>query len=167
MLGVEPGSSRFLVRSVWWRRGLLLLPVATIVAALFNLFGQAPVSSVAAGPQAKLSVAAPVDGRSGLLYAARFRIDAVKSLQKATLVLAPGWADAYTVNGLVPQPLTEGSSNGRLKFGFGHIPSGRHLTFWMSLQINPTNVGRHSQDIWLYDGKRQLVHISRSLRIFP
>ena len=68
---------------------------------------------------------------------------------KATLVLDPGWADGYTINGLAPQPLTEGSRDGKLSFGFGHVPAGRHLTFWLSLQINPTNIGRHGQDVWL------------------
>ena len=30
------------------------------------------------------------------MYAARFRIDALHDLKKATLVLDPGWADQYT-----------------------------------------------------------------------
>lgn len=105
--------------------------------------------------------------RGGLIYAARFRIDAVRELKKATLVLDPGWADGYTVNGLAPQPLTEGSRDGKLSFGFGHVPAGRHLTFWLSLQINPTNIGRRSQDVWLYDGNVLLAHVDRSIAIFP
>jgi FlaG/FlaF family flagellin (archaellin) len=149
------------------RRGLLLLPITVVVAALFNVFGQAPVSSTAAAPAAKLTVDAPVHGRSGLIYAARFRIDAFRSLTKATLILDSGWADGYTVNGLAPQPLTEGSKNGRLVLGFGHIPAGQQLTFWMSLQINPTNVGRHPQDVWLFDGSRAIAHVHRTIRVYP
>ena len=34
---------------------------------------------------------------------------------------------------------------GNIDFGFGHIPAGEHLTFWSSLQVNPTNVGHRSQ----------------------
>jgi hypothetical protein len=154
-------------QSVWVRRLLLCVPAALIVAALLNLFGQRPISSVAAGPEAKLAVYAPTHGRSGLIYAARFRIDAIRDLRKTTLVLDPGWADGYTVNGLAPQPLTQGSRDGKLSFGFGHIGAGRQLTFWLSLQIDPTNIGRHRQGVWLYDAGDLIAHLDRTITIFP
>lgn len=154
-------------QSSWIRRVLLLVPFALIIAALLNLFGQRPVTSEASGRLASLTVYAPTDARSGLVYAARFRIDAHRRLTDATLVLDPGWADGYTVNGLTPQPLTEGSKDGKLEFGFGHIAAGRHLTFWLSLQINPTNVGRHRQNVWLDNGNVQIVHIDRTITIYP
>lgn len=154
-------------QSVWIRRALLLLPLAVMVAGLLNFFGQRPVTSAATAPAAKLTVYAPVHARSGLVYAARFRIDAVQALRHATLILDPGWADGYTLNGAGPQPLTEGSSNGKLNLGFGHIPAGRHVTFWLSLQVNPTNVGRHRQNVWLYDGSHQLALVRRTVTIFP
>jgi hypothetical protein len=154
-------------RSAWLRRGLLAIPLALIVTALLNAFGQRPITSVAKAPGAKLTVYAPSDARSGLQYAARIRVDATQDLQKVSLVFAPGWADGYTVNGLVPQPLTQGSRNGRPIFGFGPLAAGRHLTLWISLQVNPTNVGRHPQDVWLYDGTRSLAHIRRTITIYP
>jgi hypothetical protein len=154
-------------QSGWVRRVLLLLPLLLVCLALANVFGQRPISSVAAGPQGVLTVYAPVHARGGLVYAARFRVDATEELRKTTIVLDPGWADGYTVNGLAPQPLTEGSSDGKLVFGFGHLAAGRHLTFWISLQINPTNVGRHRQDVRLYDGNTLIAHIRRAITIFP
>lgn len=154
-------------QSVWLRRVLLLGPAAVVALALLNVFGQRPVTSSARGASARLSVTAPVSGRSGVVYAARFRIDAVRALKKATLILSPGWADGYTVNGLAPQPLTEASDNGRLSFGFGHIPAGHHLTFWLSLQINPTTVGLHHQSVWLYNGSTLLTAVHRTITIFP
>ena len=153
--------------SPWVRRILLVVPTALMVAALLNVFGQRPVTSVAAGPQAKLTVYAPTHARSGLVYAARFRIDAIHGIKHATLVFDPGWADGYTVNGLAPQPLTEASEDGKLEFGFGHVAAGTHLTFWMSLQINPTNVGRHQQDVWLEDATTPIAHIHRTITIYP
>jgi hypothetical protein len=158
---------RFWWQSPWVRRVLLLVPIALVIAALLDLFGQRPVTSRATGTQATLSVTAPTHARSGLIYAARFRIDAAQALTKATLVLDPGWADGYTVNGLAPQPLTEGSSNGKLAFGFGHIPARHQLTVWLSLQINPTTIGRHRQDVWLYDGNTLIARVDRSVTIFP
>jgi hypothetical protein len=154
-------------QSVWIRRALLLLPAALLVLALLNVFGQKPLSSTAAARRAKLTIFAPTHARSGLIYAARFRIDALQQLKKATLVLDPGWADGYTVNGLAPQPLTEASSDGKLVFGFGHLAAGRHLTFWISLQVNPTNFGRHRQDVWLYDGGTLVTRLRRTITIFP
>jgi hypothetical protein len=151
----------------WVRRGLLLLLGLTLIAALANRFGQRPTTSTVAAAAAQLQVYAPMRVRSGVVYAARFRIDARRSIKDALLVLDPGWAEGYTVNGLSPQPLTEASKNGKLEFGFGHIPSAKHLTFWLSLQVNPTNVGHRTQDVRLYDGERQLAEVRRTITIFP
>jgi hypothetical protein len=154
-------------QSVWIRRVLLLIPVAIVLLGLLNLFGQRPTTSAAVGVSARLSVYAPTHVRSGVAYAARFRIDATQGLKRATLILSPGWAEGYTVNGLTPQPLTEGSTNGKLNFGFGHIPAGGHVTFWISLQVNPTNVGHRSQSVWLYDGSKLISVVHRNITIFP
>ena len=83
------------------------------------------------------------------------------------MILEPGWADGYTVNGQAPQPLTQGSSDGKLNYGFGHVPAGKRLTFWLSLQINPTTIGRHRQSVWLYDGPKLVALIHRTVTIFP
>lgn len=154
-------------QSTWIRRVLLLIPLALVVLGLANVFGQRPVTSVATVPAARLTVTAPIHARSGLIYAARFRIYASRDLKNATLVLAPGWADGYTVNGEAPQPLTQGSSDGRLIFGLGHVPAGQRYTFWASLQINPTTIGDHTQTVSLYDGKSLLTTIHRNVVIFP
>lgn len=154
-------------QSVWVRRALLLVPTALVLLALGNRFGQKPTTDYAGDAVARLAVTAPTHARSGLIYAARYRIDAFRDLKSATLILDPGWADGYTVNGQAPQPLTQGSDNGKLNFGFGHIPAGQHLTFWLSLQINPTTIGRHHQTVQLYDGKQLLVTLKRSILIFP
>jgi hypothetical protein len=146
---------------------LLLIPLALVVLGLADVFGQKPVTSSATVPAARLVVNAPTHARSGLIYAARFRIYATQALKNATLVIAPGWADGYTVNGQAPQPLTQGSSNGQLVYGFGHVPAGQQLTFWLSLQVNPTTIGHHTQTVWLYDGKTLLTVLHRSIFIFP
>jgi hypothetical protein len=154
-------------QSVWIRRVLLLVPLALVVLALLNQFGQKPVTETSSAAAARLVVTAPVRGRGGLVYAARFRIDAVRELKDATLILDPGWPDGYTVNGQAPQPITQGSDNGKLVYGFGHIPAGQRLTFWLSLQINPTTIGRHRQSVSLYDGDTLITTVHRTLTIFP
>lgn len=154
-------------QSSWLRRALLLVPCGLVALALMNAFGQRMVTDRALSPEATLSVTAPSHARSGVIYATRFRIAAVRQVKQATLVLDPGWADGYTVNGQAPQPLTQGSSNGRLVYSFGHIPAGHKLVFWLSLQVNPTTVGRHRQSVRLYDGRRLLATVRRSVFIFP
>ena len=47
------------------------------------------------------------------------------------------------------------------------MAAGDHLTFWLSLQVNPTNVGHRSQRVQLYDGKRLVDTVNRSITIFP
>jgi hypothetical protein len=125
------------------------------------------VTDRVSAPEATLSVTAPTHARSGVIYAARFQVAAVGEVKQATLVLDAGWADGYTVNGQAPQPLTQGSSDGRLVYGFGHIPAGRKLVFWLSLQANPTTVGRHRQSVRLYDGQRLLATVRRNVFVFP
>jgi hypothetical protein len=152
---------------VWIRRALLTLLGLILVAALLNAFGQRPETSTAAMAAAKLTVYAPDHARSGVVYAARFRVDARQEIKNARLVLWPGWAEQYTVNGLAPQPVDEASDNGKLSFTFGHVPAGQHLTFWLSLQVNPTNVGHRPQNVQLYDGNTLLLTVNRTITIFP
>lgn len=152
---------------MWIRRGLLLVPFALLLAGLLNQFGQRPATTVASAPAAKLTVVAPTRGRSGLIYAARFRVDAVQELKDARLVMDGGWADGYTVNGQAPQPLGSASVDGKIGFDLGHIRRGQQYTYWISLQINPTTIGQHRQDVWLYDGNTLLTVVHRSIQIFP
>jgi hypothetical protein len=151
----------------WIRRAFLAVLALVLLAALLNAFGQRPATTIAAVAQARLRVYAPTHARSGIVYAARFHIDAIQELKDATLVLDPGWAEQYTVNGLSPQPVTQASRDGKLSFGFGHIPQGQKLLFFLSLQVNPTNIGRRSQDVSLYDGDRLLTTVHRTITIFP
>jgi hypothetical protein len=154
-------------QSPWVRRVLLLVPIALVVLGLVNLFGQRMETAQAVAPAARLTVTAPTHARSGLVYAARIRVDAFRDLKKAALVLDGGWADGYTVNGEAPQPLTQGSTDGRLNFGLGHIAAGHHTVFWLSLQVNPTTVGHHSQTVRLYDNGRLITTVRRSIFVFP
>jgi len=154
----------------WWvpgRRILLALLCAVLLAGLLNVFGQRPHSSTAATPRASVKVYAPVHARSGVAYAARFHITARSDIKDAFLVLDPGWAEGYTVNGLAPQPLTEADRNGRIAYGFGHIPAGQSLVFFLSLQVNPTNVGHRDASVTLKDGDRTLLHVHRTITILP
>ena len=66
-------------------------------------------------------------------------------MKNATLVLAPGRADQYTVNGIAPQPSSENSDNGKLSVSLGKILPGQSYTEFVSLQINPINVGDHAR----------------------
>jgi hypothetical protein len=149
------------------RRVLLTLLAAILVAALFNVFGQKPSSDAASAGAASLKVYAPTHLRSGLIYSARFHITARKDLKDATLVLDPGWAEGHTVNGQAPQPLTEADRDGKIAYGFGHLPKGHDIVFFLSLQVNPTNVGRRDQDVELDDGESRILTVHRTVTIFP
>jgi hypothetical protein len=49
----------------------------------------------------------------------------------------------------------------------GHIRKGASYILFIQLQVNPTNVGRRSQGVALYDGARLLSTIDRTITIFP
>src|SRR5205807_5375771 len=97
------------------------LVAALPVAALFNVFGQHPTIATAKAPAAALHLYAPTHLRGGLLYMARFNVTAQQDLQKANLILAPGWAESITINTIEPSPIGEGSSNGKIVFQLGYI----------------------------------------------
>jgi hypothetical protein len=148
------------------RIGLALLG-AIVIAALLDVFGQRPQTTTATTAAARLQIYAPSHVRGGLMYTARFRIDARRDIGRAVLVLAPGWADQYTFNGAAPQPVSESSADGKLSLTLGKIPRGRHYTLFVSLQVNPTNVGDHEQTVWLYDGNKALLTVHRDILIWP
>ena len=151
-----------------WARWILLGALgAVLVAGLANAFGQRPTTQVVAVAPASLKVYSPESLRSGLLFESRFTIEAREDIADATLVLDPGWLEGMTLNTLAPGPVGEASRDGRLSYDLGHIPAGdRHLLF-LHFQVNPTNVGRRSQDVDLYDGDRHLAHVDRTVTVFP
>jgi hypothetical protein len=152
---------------VWVRRGLFwLLPLVTLLA-LLNLFGQRPTTSLGDAGGASLKVYSPSRVRAGLIYQARFHVIAQRDLKRATLVLDPGWLEGMTVNTIEPQPVTEGSANGRLTLGLGHIPAGQSYLLFVYFQTNPTNVGHRNQNVTLKDGNQTLLHLTRTITIFP
>jgi hypothetical protein len=146
---------------------LVALVALFCLAGLFNVFGQRPATSEAAVPAASLKVYAADRVRGGLYYQARFTVTAHSDLKNATLVLEPGWAEGITINTVEPSPVGEASRDGDLVFELGHIPAGTSYIFFLQLQVNPTTIGRRSQDVALYDGDTFLTSVDRSVTVFP
>ena len=115
----------------WVRRALLLALLAIPIAALANVFGQSPRTTSASSAAARLQLLAPATVRPGLLYEARFRIDAQRELKKAILVLEPGWLEGFTLNTIEPSPVSEASDDGRLVFTLGHVPAGSSYRLYL------------------------------------
>jgi hypothetical protein len=152
---------------VWVRRGLFaLLPLLALIA-LFNVFGQHPSTSSASVGEAKLEVYGSPRLRSGLLFESRFRIHARQEIERARLVLGPGWTQGITINSLEPNPIGEASSNGRLSLELGHIPAGQVYVLYFDGQVNGTTTGRRNADVTLYAGANELAHLDRTVTIFP
>jgi hypothetical protein len=152
---------------IWVRRGFLTLLAALPVVALVNVFGQRPAPVTTVAPAASLQLYAPVHVRGGLLWEARFRIAARRELKKAMLVLDHGWMEGMSINTIEPSPIGEGSHDGKLVLELGHVPAGDTYALFMQFQVNPTNVGRRSQTVRLYDGDQLLLTMHRKVTIFP
>jgi hypothetical protein len=151
----------------WVRRVILGVIFAIAAVALANVFGQVPLTSRAATPAAIVSVYSPSHVRGGLLYTSRFHVTAQTNLRKAQLVLSPGWFEGMQVNSMVPQPVSSGSHNGSVVLDLGHLAKGASYILWIQFQVNPTNVGRRSQDVELTDGAHVLMRIHRTITVFP
>lgn len=154
-------------RDVLLRRCLFSAIVVLLALGLLNVFGQRPATVNAGSDAATLELYAPKRVRSGLIYEARFRIRAIRELKEATLVLDPGWVEGTTMNTVEPAPLGEASRDGKLAFDLGRVPAGQQHLLFIQLQVNPTNVGRHTQDVELFDGDQLVATFDRTLTVFP
>lgn len=152
---------------IWVRRGLFGLLVLVVCLALANVFGQRPQTEVVRAAPASLHLYAPARVRSGLLFEARFRIEANRDLKKAVLVLGPGWLEGMSMNTLEPSPVSEASADGKISLTLGHVAAGSSYLLFLQFQTNPTNVGHRPQTAWLYDGPRLLLTLHRTITIFP
>jgi hypothetical protein len=159
---LEPRS-----RQTWIRRSLFGLVCVVPILALLNVFGQRPETTTGTAAAARLSISAPSRVRGGLLYQARFHITPKQKLAQATIVLASGWLDGMTINTLEPSPTSETSIGGKLALDLGPIPAGRSYVLVIDFQVNPTNVGRRDQTVWLYDGDKALITVHRTITVFP
>jgi hypothetical protein len=154
-------------RRPWARWILLTLLTALLLLGLLNLFGQRPATSFADSSVASLKVYSPTRLRSGLFFMSRFTIEAHEEIENATLVLDPGWLEGMTLNTLEPAPIGEASRDGRIALELGRVPAGQRYLFFLHFQVNPTNFGRRSQDVDLADGEERLLHIDRSVTVWP
>jgi hypothetical protein len=152
---------------IWWRHAIVLLLAAFLLLGLFNVFGQAQGATRADSGPASLRLDAPSSFRGGLIYTAVFTIAAHADIKNAILELSPGWAEGVQINTIEPSPLGEASRNGNLVFTLGHVPAGQKHVLFMGFQVNPTNVGRRSADVALYDGGKELVHFDRTVTVYP
>ena len=152
---------------LWFRRVVVLAVLTLLAAGLAGLFGQPPRTTTAVAPEALLEVEAPTSVRGGLFFQGRFTIEARAPLEHATLVLSEGWAEQLSINTIEPAPVSEESRDGRLAFDYGPLEAGERLVAYLQFQVNPTNVGRRSQDVALADGDRLVAHVDRTVTVFP
>jgi hypothetical protein len=153
--------------SPWVRRALLCAIAALPILALLGFFGQKPSTSSAASPAASMSITAPSRLRGGLIFQVRVRVVAHREIKQLQLQFDRGWWNSMSVNSLAPEPSEETSDDGKVVLSYGKLPAGQSLICWIYFQVNPTNVGNRREDVSLLDGSSQLLHIHRSLTIFP
>jgi len=151
----------------WVRRFVLVVLGLLVLAALLNRFGQQPATSNAAAPSARLEVQSPENLRAGLIFQARFTIAARERLDKPTLILQRGWFESMSVNSIVPDAAQADARDGRVRLTYPPLAAGSSRVVWIYFQVNPTNLGKHAQDVVLSDGSRQLATVHRSVRVWP
>ena len=154
-------------RRPYVRWALLTLIGLLLLAGLANEFGQRPHTRTATGGGAELEVYSPERLRSGLFFMSRFTIRAEEEIESATLVLDPGWLEGITLNTLVPSPVGEANRDGKIALDLGRVRAGTKHVLFLHFQVNPTEIGRRSQDVALFDGDEPLLDIDRTVTIFP
>jgi hypothetical protein len=149
------------------RRALLGVLTAVLVLGLLNIFGQVRSVDVAETDAARFEVSAPSKIRGGLFFEARYIVDALAEIERATIVLDSGWLEDITLNTVEPAPVEESSRNGKIALELGRIPAGERYILYLHFQVNPTAVGFRSQDVELYDGERLLASFDRTAIVWP
>jgi hypothetical protein len=152
---------------IYWRRGMVGMLAVFVFLGLLNVFGQRPGDTTVQAPGVSLDLHAPWSLRGGLLYEASFTIHAQRALNHPVLVLSQGWAIAQTVNTLEPSPASQTSHDGQIALGLGPIRAGSTYTLFGEFQVNPTSVGSYPGDVSLYDGSTRIVHIDRTIVVYP
>jgi hypothetical protein len=84
-----------------------------------------------------------------------------------TLVLQHGWFESMSVNSIVPDPVTQASVDGTLRMVYPGIAAGHSATVWIYFQVNPTNIGRRSEDVVLEGAQGERVVARRSVTVLP
>jgi hypothetical protein len=152
---------------VWLRRAVLVMIAAVPVLGLLNVFGQHATPITYQSAAASLVINSPAHVRGGLVFTTEIVITPHQQLHDARLYLNNGWFQAMTFNAVAPQPSTQ-SAQGRWQvWDFGKMPAATAFHVWISWQVNPTNIGRHSQSVALYDGGTPLMTAQRTLTVFP
>lgn len=149
------------------RFGVLLVFAAISAAGLASVFGQKASSSAKAGEAAELRVVAPSAARGGLIYEARFEVEARRDLDEPAFVLDPGWFDGLTINTFEPDPTDWEHRDGRNVLLYGRVEAGQKLVVRLQYQVNPTAVGRRDQDVVLEDSGEVLAVVDRTATLFP
>jgi hypothetical protein len=151
----------------WWRRGVIAVFAAVVLAALAGAFGQSDETARAQSAAATLTVRAPDRIRGGLFFQGRLDIVARERIDTPRVVLGPGWTEQLQLNTLEPAPASETSSAGQLELEYDPLRAGDHLTVWMQFEANPTGVGTHERGVTLLDGDRALAHVPGTLTSLP
>src|SRR3954447_26056557 len=153
----------------WVPKVLFALVCVLPLLALLNVFGQREDEVTVANPNgaASLTLRAPKKIRAGLLFQARFDIDAKREIKDAVLVLDPGWTGALPETPIGPSASSERSHDGSLSLDLGDIPAGKRWRQYMQFQANPVNAGSQRQGVTLYDGNVPLLRLNRELMVWP
>jgi hypothetical protein len=151
----------------WIRRIVLALLAVFVVAALLDVFGQRTITDEASGAGATLTVSAPTSVRGGLMYQARFTIQAEEAIGAPVLQLDRGWYEQTTINTVEPEPAATTTDLDHIKLRFPPLAPGRSLVVYINFQANPTNVGTHDADVTLLDADRPIATIDRTQIDWP
>lgn len=149
------------------RWALLTLVGLLLLLGLLNAFGQKPHTDTVSAEGVELEVYSPQRLRGGLFFMSRFTIRAEREIEAATLVLDPGWLEGVTLNSLVPAPVGEANRDGKIALDLGRVRAGTEHVFFIHFQVNPTEIGRRTQGVALYDGETPLLSVDRTVTIFP
>jgi hypothetical protein len=152
---------------LWVRRVLLCCIAVLPLLALLNVFGQHPTTSSASSAVASANVTAPARLRSGLIFQVRVQVSARRAIKHLEIVFDKGWWESMSVNSIVPEPSEESSEEGKVALVYGNLPAGGQQVTWIYFQVNPTNAAERSENVEVRDGSTPLLHIHRSITIFP
>ena len=88
-------------------------------------------------------------------------------MKDAVLELDSGWLEGMTLNTVEPSPVGSRAATEASPSSSGTSPPAATTSLFLQFKVNPTNVGRRPTDVDLYDGDTRLLHVDRTITVWP
>lgn len=144
---------------------LIGLPIAAALAGLLG--GGAPRVTVAATPEALMTVTSPAVLRSGNWFETEVMVTPAAAVDDLTIRIDNGLWHRLSIDTMVPDPESAEALDGRFVYHFGKVEARQRFTLKLDGQIQPAGLRRLEGAFEAADDERPLVRVPLGITVLP